>query len=89
MRIVDGGVAEQTKQCLRNIEEVLALVGASLADVVKTTIYLADMGDFATMNTVYGEAFGERKPSRTTVAVAGLPLQACIEIEAIAVAPAV
>ncbi|MEO9227565.1 MAG: Rid family detoxifying hydrolase [Devosia sp.] len=84
--LVTGGIAAQTKQALANIAEVLALVGGCLDDVVKANVYLTDMADFAVMNEIYGGAFGERKPSRTTVGVAALPMGALVEIEAIAAA---
>lgn len=80
--IVGGGVAEQTRQVLTNLSTVLDTEGASLADVVKTTVYLRDMDDFAAMNAVYAEGFGEHRPARATVAVVGLPLGALVEIDA-------
>jgi len=83
--IVPGGVAEQTSRVLANLAAVLEGAGLSMADVVKTTVYLADMQDFAAMNEVYARAFGEALPARTTIAVAGLPKGARIEIDAVAV----
>lgn len=80
-----GGVAEQTEQVLRNLSAVLAGAGLALADVVKTTVYLADMKDFQEMNQVYARSFPNSPPARTTIAAAGLPLGACVEIEAVAV----
>ena len=78
--LVDGLVA-QTARSLENAEALLAGHGASLADVVKTTVFLADMADFAAMNQVYAKAFGDHRPARSTVAVAGLPLGGLVEIE--------
>ncbi len=84
MTLVEGGIAAQTRQCLANIGEVLSLAGSSLDRVVKTTVFLTAMTDFAAMNEVYAKAFGQRKPARSTVAVAGLPMGALVEIEVIA-----
>ncbi len=83
--LVDGGVEAQTRQVLTNLSEVLKEAGSSLSKVVKTTIFLANMDDFAEVNRVYAEFFGEHKPARSTVAVKTLPLNVSIEIEAIAV----
>ncbi len=83
--LVPGGVAEQTSRVLANLAAVLAGAGLSMSDVVKTTVYLADMQDFAAMNEVYGGAFGEAPPARTTIAASGLPKGARVEIEAVAV----
>lgn len=83
--IVAGGIAEQTKRVLQNLAAVLEGAGLSFADVVKTTVYLADMQDFAAMNEVYATAFGVSLPARTTIAAAGLPKGARIEIDAVAV----
>jgi len=80
-RIVDG-VEAQARQVLANIGAVLADCGASMADVAKTTVFVTDMGDFAAVNAVYAEAFGDHKPARSTVQVAGLPGGALVEIEA-------
>ena len=83
--LIDGDVAAQTRQVMRNIRAVLAAAGASFTDVCKTTIFLIDMGDFSAVNPIYGDAFaGGVAPARSTVAVAGLPLGARIEIEVIA-----
>ena len=80
--IVDGGIGPQTGHVLANIAAVLADCGASWADVVKTTIFLAgSMEHFATVNERYAEAIGEHRPARSTVAVAALPLGALVEIE--------
>ena len=84
MELVEGGIGEQTRQCLVNIAEVLEMAGSSLRNVIKSTVFLTDMADFAAMNAVYGEAFADRKPARSTVAVAGLPMGALVEIEVIA-----
>ena len=78
---VAGGVAEQTAQVFRNVRAVLAAAGLDLSDVVKTTVFLADMVDFQTMNEVYAEAFGDHRPARSTVAAAGLPRGARVEVE--------
>ena len=90
--IVDGalpeGVAAQTAQAVENLTGQLASMGASLADVVKTTCFLVDMDAFATFNTAYIEAFGAHRPARSTVAVRELPVSAVVEIEAIAHVPA-
>jgi 2-iminobutanoate/2-iminopropanoate deaminase len=85
--LVTGGVAAETKQALANLEAVLAASGATLGDVVKTTVFLVDMADFDAMNKVYGQAFAEPFPARSTVAVAGLPKGARVEIEVVAVRP--
>ena len=81
---VSDVVAEQTEQVLKNLSEVLSAAGASLNDVVKTTVFLADMNDFAEMNEVYGRFFSENKPARATVQAARLPRDAKVEIECIA-----
>lgn len=83
--LVPGGVADQTRQVLTNVSAVLDATGLTLADVAKTTVFLTDMVDFAEMNAVYAEFFAEPFPARSTVAVAGLPKAASVEIEAIAV----
>lgn len=82
---VAGGVAEQTEQVLVNLKAVLAAAGADLGNVVKTTVFLADMGEFAAMNEVYAKHFGENKPARATVQAARLPRDAKVEIDCIAV----
>jgi 2-iminobutanoate/2-iminopropanoate deaminase len=83
--LVEGDVSAQTRQVLENLGAVLAAAGASFANVVKTTIFLADMADFATVNAIYGERFPSDPPARATVAAAALPRNARVEIEAIAV----
>jgi len=82
--LVEGDIAVQTRQVLKNLSEVLKEGGSSLNRVVKTTIFLANMEDFADVNKVYAEFFGTHKPARSTVAVKTLPLRVGIEIEAIA-----
>jgi len=82
--LVDGDVADQTRQVMRNIEAILQAAGIGLAQVVKTTVYLVDMAEFPVVNEVYGAALGEHRPARSTVAVAALPRGARVEIEAIA-----
>jgi len=80
------GIANQTRQALANLAAVLEAGGASLASVVKTTVFLKDMNDFQAMNAVYAEVFADKPPARSTVEVARLPRDAKIEIEAIALA---
>lgn len=79
------GVAAQTRQSLANLRAVLAEAGLTLADVVKTTVFVQDLGDFGTVNEVYAEAFGQTVPARSCVQVAALPKGALVEIECIAV----
>ena len=83
MEVVPGDVAAQTTQVLRNLSAVLDAAGASWTDVVKTTVFLRDMADFAAMNGVYAAVLGDARPARTTVAVAGLPRDVRVEIEAV------
>ena len=80
----EGGVAEQARQSLLNAQAILRAAGLELADVVKTTVFLADMGDFAAMNAVYATFFSEPFPARSAVAVKTLPKGALVEIECIA-----
>lgn len=80
----EGGVQEQTRQSLENVKAILGEAGLTLANVVKTTVYLADMGDFAAMNSVYSEYFREPYPARSAVAVKALPKGALVEVEVIA-----
>ena len=82
---VSSDVAEQTEQVLKNLTAVLEAAGSGLNNVVKTTVFLADMNDFAAMNDVYGEFFNENKPARATVQAARLPRDARVEIECIAI----
>jgi 2-iminobutanoate/2-iminopropanoate deaminase len=86
--LVAGGVEAETLQVLTNLTEVLAAGGASWTDVVKTTIYLTNLADFATVNRLYGDRVGAVPPARATVQVAALPKGAAVEIEAIAHVPA-
>ncbi|MBN2965301.1 RidA family protein [Sulfurospirillum sp. T05] len=81
---VEGGIEAQTKQVLENLDAVLKAGGATAEQVVKTTIFLANMDDFAAVNALYGTFFGDHKPARSTVAVKTLPKNALVEIEAIA-----
>ena len=80
----EGGVAEQTRQSLLNAQAILRAAGLELTDVVKTTVFLADMGDFAAMNAVYATFFAEPFPARSAVAVKTLPKGALVEIECMA-----
>ena len=82
--LVEGGVASQAERSLTNLARVLDAAGLTFADVVKTTIFLADMADFAAVNAIYGRFMPEPPPARSTVAVAALPKGGLIEIEAIA-----
>lgn len=84
MEVVDGDVVAQTERVLANLGAVLTEAGASWGSVVKTTIFLADMADFAKVNEVYGRVLGDARPARSTVAVAGLPRNVRVEIEAVA-----
>jgi 2-iminobutanoate/2-iminopropanoate deaminase len=79
--MVDGGVEAQARQVLANVKAVLADCGASIAQVAKTTVFVTSMSDFATVNAVYAEAFGNHKPARSTVEVSALPGGALVEIE--------
>ncbi len=81
---VAGGITEQTERVLKNLAAVLEAAGSTLDQVVKTTVYLADMKEFAAMNEVYGRFFTGASPARATVAAAGLPRDARVEIEAVA-----
>ena len=83
-KFVEGGIPEQTEQCIVNIKALLASQKLSLADVVKATVFLADMEEFAAMNGVYGKHFTGMPPARSTVQVARLPKDARVEIEVIA-----
>jgi 2-iminobutanoate/2-iminopropanoate deaminase len=82
--MLEDDVVVQTKQVLKNLQAVLEEAGASMDSVIKTTIFLASMDDFVTVNEIYAEAFGSHKPSRSTVAVKTLPKNALVEIDAIA-----
>lgn len=80
----EGGVQAQTRQSLKNVKAILEEAGLSLSNVVKTTVYLADMGDFAAMNEIYAEYFSQPYPARSAVAVKALPKGALVEVEVIA-----
>ncbi len=82
--IVSDDVVEQTEQVMKNLAAVLKAAGSSLGGVVKTTVFLSDMADFAAMNEVYGKHFGDHKPARSTVQAAGLPRNVKVEIEVVA-----
>ena len=82
--IVDGPIEAQTRQVIANLANVLTAAGSSLANVVKTTVFIKDMNDFAALNGVYAEMFGDTKPARSCVEVARLPKDVKVEIEAIA-----
>ena len=84
-QFLQGDIKEQTVQVLTNLQNVLEEAGSSLQKVVKTTVFLADMNDFVSVNTIYAEFFSNHKPSRSTVAVKTLPMNALVEIEAIAI----
>ncbi len=85
MELVTGDVATQTARVMENVKAVLEAAGASLQSVVRTTVFLSDMGDFAAMNEVYGRYFGDHKPARSTVQAARLPRDVKVEIDTIAV----
>ena len=87
--LVSGGTVPELRQALQNVAEVLAAEGATLSDVVKTTLFLVDMGEFAAVNEVWVEYFTENRPTRSAVAVAALPIGARVEVEAWAYAPVV
>ena len=81
---VEGGIKEQTRQSLTNVKAILEKVGLSMGNVIKTTVFMADMSDFADMNVVYAEFFTEPFPARSAVAVKSLPKGALVEIEVVA-----
>jgi len=83
-KLVEGDIAPQTRQALANLEVVLQMEGLSLSDIVKTTVFLADLDDFPAMNAAYADVFGDHRPARSTVEVGRLPLGARVEIECIA-----
>ncbi len=85
--LLDGTIEQQTERALLNLQAILVATGASLADVVKTTVFLADIGEFAAMNGVYARFFGDAPPARSAFQVAALPKGARVEIEAIARLP--
>ena len=80
----DGDIAAQTEQVFDNLEAILGAGGSSLAEVLKVTVFMTDLGEFATMNQIFARRFGEHRPARSTVQVAALPTGARVEIEAIA-----
>ena len=83
-QLVEGGIKEQTRQSLNNVQAILQAAGLTMSHVVKTTVYMADMNDFADMNSVYAEYFSEPFPARSAVAVKSLPKGAQVEIEVVA-----
>lgn len=83
-KFVEGGIREQTRQSLLNVKAILEEAGLTLSDVVKTTVFMADMNDFADMNAIYSEFFSEPYPARSAVAVKSLPKGALVEIEVVA-----
>ncbi len=87
MQVTGNTVAEQTEQVVTNLRAVLAAAGCDFSHVVKTTVFLRDMADFPAMNEVYARAFGDARPARSTVAVAGLPKDVRVEIELVAALP--
>ena len=87
MEIVPGDVAAQTERVLQNLQAILDESGTTWMDVVKTTVFLRDMADFAAVNAVYARVLGEARPARSTVAVAGLPRDVRVEIEAVVALP--
>jgi len=83
-KLIEGGVAEQTRQVLNNVKAILEAAGTSIDRVIKTTVFMSDLSQFSAMNAVYAEFFPSNPPARSTVQVAALPLGALVEIEAIA-----
>jgi len=88
MKLVSGTIAEETNRVFDNLEAILAGAGCVLSDVVKTTVFLTDMGSFAEMNGAYAARFGDHRPARSTVQVGALPAGARVEIEVVAKLPA-
>lgn len=84
-KLVEGGIEEQTRQVMQNLANILEAADSSLAHVVKTTIFVTNLGDFAAINKVYGSFFADTPPARSTVQVAALPLGANVEIEVVAI----
>ncbi|TVT45114.1 MAG: deaminase [Denitromonas halophila] len=84
---VEGDIAAQTEQVFNNLEGIVTSAGATLSDVVKVTVFMTDLGEFAAMNAVFAKRFGEHRPARSTVQVVALPTGARVEIEAIARLP--
>ena len=85
MNLVSGGIEPQTEQVFKNLRAVLQAAGLGLGNVIKATVFLMDMNDFATVNAIYAREFGGHRPARAAVQVAGLPLGARVEIECVAV----
>jgi 2-iminobutanoate/2-iminopropanoate deaminase len=83
-QLIEGNISQQTERVMKNLEAVLTASGSSLEKVVKTTVYLADMGDYAAMNEVYGKFFVKEPPARAAVQAGGLPKDARLEIDLIA-----
>ena len=83
-QVIEGDVAAQTERVMKNLAAILKAAGLSLQRVVKTTVFLKSMGDFATMNEIYGRHFGEHRPARSTVEVARLPKDVLVEIDVVA-----
>lgn len=86
-QLIEGGIEAQTRQVMNNLGAVLTAAGTGLENVVKTTIFLTDLSNFGIVNQVYGSFFGNEPPARSTVQVAALPLNAKVEIEAVAILP--
>jgi 2-iminobutanoate/2-iminopropanoate deaminase len=84
-KMVAGGIEAETRQTVTNLKHILEAAGSSLEQVVKTTVFLRDMNDFASMNGVYAEFFSENPPARSTIQAAALPMGVAVEIEAVAV----
>jgi 2-iminobutanoate/2-iminopropanoate deaminase len=84
MKVVEGGITEQTERVMLNLEGILAAAGSSFARVVKTTCFLANLDDFPAFNTIYATRFGSSLPARSTVQVAKLPLGVLVEVECVA-----
>jgi 2-iminobutanoate/2-iminopropanoate deaminase len=82
--LVEGGISNQTRRALENVRAILAAAGVGFEDVVKSTVYLTDLEDFAAMNEIYGEYFTSDPPARTTIQVAALPAGAIVEVEVVA-----
>lgn len=86
-QLIEGGIEAQTRQVLENLKNIVEESGSTLSNVVKCTVLLTNMADFATVNSIYAEYFPEEPPARMTYAVAGLPANALVEIDAIAIVP--
>jgi 2-iminobutanoate/2-iminopropanoate deaminase len=85
--VVDDGIAAETRQALKNVQAILTAAGSDMEQVIKTTVFLKDLNDFAAMNAVYAEFFPKNPPARSTIQVARLPKDGLVEIEAIALVP--